>query len=58
MSSVKDTVAKAAHNVVDKAADAVQAVATGANQVALFVKEKVGIEGPDREVVAIAERWT
>lgn len=56
MSSVKDTVIKAGHTVADKAGDAVQAVATGVNQAAEFVKEKVGLASPDKGVAAIQER--
>lgn len=56
MSNAKDTVLNAGHVVADKAGDAVQAVATGVNQAAEFVKEKVGLATPDRGVGAIAER--
>ena len=56
MSNAKNTVLNAGHVVADKAGDAVQAVATGVNQAAEFVKEKVGLATPDRGVGAIAER--
>ncbi|WP_020471511.1 DUF2171 domain-containing protein [Zavarzinella formosa] len=53
MSNIKDTVLKAGHTVADKAGDAVQAVATGVNHAAEFVKEKVGLATPDKGVGAI-----
>ena len=56
MSNIKDNVIKAGHTVADKAGDAVQAVATGVNQAAEFVKEKVGLASPDKGVAGIQER--
>jgi hypothetical protein len=56
MSQVKDALSKAGYVIVDKAGDAVQAVATGANQAVEFVKEKVGLATPDQGVGAIKER--
>lgn len=56
MSNVKDAVVNAGNTVADKAGDAVQAVATGVNQAAEFVKEKAGVASPDRGVGAIQER--
>ena len=56
MSNIKDAAVKAGHTVADKAGDAVQAVATGVNHAVQYVKEKVGLEGPDKGVGAIQER--
>ena len=55
MSTVKDTVVKAGETVIDKAGDAVQVVATGVNQAAEYVKEKVGLASNDKGVGAIQE---
>mgnify|MGYP001030812862 CR=1 FL=1 len=55
MSTVKDKVIQAGETVVDKAGDAVQAVATGVNQAAEYVKEKVGLASPDKGIGAIQE---
>lgn len=56
MSSIKESVIRAGSTVADKAGDAVQAVATGVNHAAEFVKEKVGLASPDKGVGAIQER--
>ena len=56
VSKVKDAVMSAGHSVADKAGDAVQAVATGVQHAAEFVKEKVGLATPDQGVGAIRER--
>src|SRR5947207_822597 len=56
MSNIKDAAVKAGHTIADKAGDAAQAVATGVNHAVQYVKEKVGLEGPDKGVGAIEER--
>ena len=56
MSSIKESATKAGQTVSDKAGDAVQAVATGVNKAAEFVKEKVGLASQDKGVSGIQER--